>query len=288
MRAEKYLDLVKSTLLNEVYLELEAQLLFSVLCAAENVVMDLPDFWAVRQDGSLLARLKEAKASGDTVILETGSAVGRPFANDRLRNYSEYSYTLVGRKRLDHLQQCMEQILAEGIPGDFLEAGVWRGGCCIFMRALLEAHECVDRRVWLFDSFQGLPPATIAADRPYPMSRDRLPFLAVAEEEVRGNFERFGLLDEQVRFVPGWFSESLAGSPVESIALLRVDADLYSSTFEVLSRLYPRVSKSGWVVIDDYHTLPPCRQAVDDFLEQEGIDVAIEPIDEQAVCWRVT
>jgi hypothetical protein len=221
------------------------------------------------------------------VILETGVSAGKPFANDRLRNFTEYGYTLVGRKRLDHLQSCVEQVFVDEIPGDFLEAGVWRGGCCILMRAILEAHGCTDRNVWLCDSFQGLPRSTKEADRSYQMSADRLPFLAVTENEVRDNFRRFDLLDEQVKFIPGWFEDSLKSAPLDQIALLRIDADLYSSTTDVLTHLYPKVSRGGWVVIDDYDILPPCKEAVDTYRSEHGISEPIQAIDQQAVCWQV-
>lgn len=287
MLSERYIELVKSALLNELYIELEAQLLLSVLCGAENAVLDLPDFWATRKDEGLLEALREAKQEGDTVILETGVTQGRPFADDTLRNYTEFSYTLVGRRRLDNLQACVEQILTDGVQGDFLEAGVWRGGCCIFMRALLAAHGCEDRTIWVCDSFQGLPESKLEEDKPFKMSADRLPFLAVTAAEVRENFKRFNLLDEQVKFVPGWFSESLERAPVEQLALLRIDADLYESTMDVLTRMYDKVSIGGWVIIDDYEILPPCKAAVDAFRREHGITEKIQKIDQHAVCWQV-
>ena len=75
MLIERYLDLVKSALVNELYVELEAQLLMSVLCSAQNVVLDLPDFRAVRTDRDLLDQLRAAKQGGETILLETP---GRP------------------------------------------------------------------------------------------------------------------------------------------------------------------------------------------------------------------
>ena len=287
MLSERYIELVKTALLNELYIELEAQLLLSVLCGAEKTVLDLPDFWATRKDESLLTALREAKDEGDTVILETGVSQGKPYADDTLRNYTEFSYTLVGRRRLNNLQSCVEQILQDGVEGDFLEAGVWRGGCCIFLRALLAAYDCTDRSVWVCDSFQGLPESTLQEDKPFKMSADRLPFLAVTEDEVRENFQRFKLLDTQVKFVPGWFSQSLKTAPVERLALLRIDADLYESTMDVLTQLYDRVSSGGWVVIDDYGILPPCKDAVDTFRRERGINEEIQQIDQHAVCWQV-
>lgn len=286
MLSDHYLDLVKSVLLNEAYIELEAQLLFAVLCAAENTTMDLQDFWAVRDDAAFLSQLREAKAGGDSVILETRSA-GGPRADGSLRNFTEFSYTLVGRKRLDHLQACVESVLNENIPGDFLEAGAWRGGCCILMRAVLAAHEVTDRRVWVADSFEGLPASRHEADRPYEMDAGRLPVLAVSESAARENFRRFKLLDDQVRFLPGWFKDTLPGAATGALALLRIDCDLYESTRTVLEQLYARVSPGGWVVIDDYGMLPPCKQAVDEFRANRGIRAEMQAIDAHAVCWRV-
>lgn len=287
MLNDRYLELVKSALVNELYIELEAQLLMSVLCAAQGLVMDLPEFWAVRKDRGLLDQLLAAKQDGETILLDTRGDRNTPSVDGKLRNYSEFSYTLVGRKRLDNLQRCIEDILDAGVPGDFLEAGVWRGGCCIMMRAVLAAHDCVDRNVWLADSFAGLPPSGQPQDQAYPMDASLLPVLAVPVEEVQQNFERFGLLDGQVKFLPGWFNQSLHRSDTGPLALLRVDCDLYESTMTVLDELYSRVSAGGWVIIDDYGILPPCKQAVDEFRDRHGIIANMESIDEHAVCWKV-
>ena len=286
MLKEKYLELVKSTLTNEIYVELEAQLLMSVLCAAGNMVLDLPDFWAVRKDRELLGQLMAAKQCGETVLLDIQGEAEQPRVDGNLRNFSEYSLTLVGRKRLDHLQACIEDVLEREVPGDFLEAGVWRGGCCIFMRAALAAHDCRDRLVWVADSFAGMPASVSGPDQDYRMDASLLPVLAVTEAEVRQNFERFDLLDEQVRFLPGWFEHSLPAFESGPLAILRVDCDLYASTRTVLDHLYGRVSPGGWVIIDDYGILPPCQQAVDEFRAQHGIEAPLQAIDEHAVCWQ--
>jgi hypothetical protein len=286
MLSERYLELVKSVLLNETCIELEAQLLLSVLTSAQGMVLDLQDFRSARHDDEFLAQLLTAKQMGETVILETADGRVRGVGED-LRNFTEFGLTLVGRKRLDHLQTCMETVIEEGVPGDFLEAGVWRGGCSIFMRAFLEAHDCRDRNVWLADSFAGLPVSDAPEDLGFEMDPSMLPILAVPEHEVARNFERFGLLDEQVRFLPGWFEDSLPASRTGSLALLRVDCDLYDSTLCVLDHLYGRVSPGGWVVIDDYGILPPCRQAVDGFRKRESVNETMSAIDDHAVAWRV-
>ena len=117
------------------------------------------------------------------------------------------------------------------MPGDLLEAGVWRGGACIFMHAILKAYGETGRRIWGADSFQGLP-----APNPdkYPADSGQVfhchTELAVSLEEVRRNFAKYGLLDDQVVFLQGWLQDSLPVAPIERLALLRIDADLYEST----------------------------------------------------------
>src|SRR5262249_42248392 len=126
------------------------------------------------------------------------------------RDWPPTAHTMIGLKRLDNLQFCVEDVLTRNVPGDLMETGVWRGGACIFLRALLRAHGVRDRRVWVADSFEGLP-APNAEKYPHD-AQDLLhtvPYLAVSLEQVQANFERYGLLDEQVCFLKGWFRDTL-------------------------------------------------------------------------------
>ena len=84
-------------------------------------------------------------------------------------------------------------------------------------------------------------------------------------EHVKENFQRYGLLDEQVRFVKGWFRDTLPHVPIERLAVLRLDGDLYESTIQALDGLYHKLSPGGFVIVDDYGNVPACRQAVNDF-----------------------
>jgi O-methyltransferase len=195
--------------------------------------------------------------------------------------------TMVGRQRLDNVQWCVEQALAEQVPGDLLEAGVWRGGTTIFLRAILRAYGDTRRKVWVADSFRGVPrpdARRYPADRGYPLSSWRS--LAVSLEEVRENFRRFQLLDEQVAFLEGWFSATLPAAPISRLAVLRLDGDLYQSTEETLVPLYPKVSPGGFVIVDDYYSAPPCRQAVDDFRARHAIREPIVRVDGCGAFWR--
>lgn len=121
---------------------------------------------------------------------------------------------MIGLLRLDNLQACVETMLREGTEGDFIETGVWRGGACIFMRGILAAYGVTNRKVYLADSFAGLP--TPDADK-YPADQGDahhiFDFLRVSQEQVQANFQRYGLWDDQVVFLKGWFKDTLPHAP---------------------------------------------------------------------------
>jgi O-methyltransferase len=199
-------------------------------------------------------------------------------------DWPSIGYSMAGLKRLDNLQFCVESVLNQAVPGDLLEAGVWRGGSCIFMRAILKLRGVTDRTVWVADSFQGLPVPSHEADRDYDLSG--FTALAVSQEEVEAAFQKFGLLDNQVKFLKGWFKDTLHTAPVSRLAILRMDGDLYESTMDILNALYHKVSAGGFVIVDDYHALPPCKQAVHDFRERARVTDPIQEIDGTGVFWK--
>ena len=210
-----------------------------------------------------------------------------PGLREKGGDWPENAQTMIGLKRLDNLQFCVEDALARGVPGDLIETGVWRGGATIFMRAILKAHSVEDRRVWVADSFEGLPPPD---PERYPQDRgDQLHTfdqLAVSVEQVRANFERYGLLDEQVGFLEGWFRDTLPEAPTERLAVVRLDGDMYESTMDALVNLYPKLSVGGYLIVDDYGAVPTCRQAVHDYREAHGVHEELRPIDWTGVFWQ--
>jgi len=202
------------------------------------------------------------------------------------RVWSGYAHTMIGLKRLDHLQYCVETVLREGMAGDLMEAGAWRGGACILMRGVLAAYGVQDRKVYVADSFAGLPKPDVdkyAVDREDKHHTFR--YLSVSQEEVAANFRRFGLLDDQVVFLKGWFEDTLLRAPVKQLALLRLDGDMYGSTIVALRSLYSKLSPAGFCIIDDY-SLDGCRRAVDDFRAEAGIRTRIEDVDWTCKFWR--
>jgi len=198
------------------------------------------------------------------------------------------AHTMIGLKRLDNLQMCIEQTLADGVPGDLIETGVWKGGATIFMRAVLKAYGVQDRTVWAADSFEGLPAPN--AEK-YPADANETwhlrPELRVSLEEVQQNFAKYSLLDHQVKFLKGWFRDTLAGAPIEKLSILRLDGDLYESTMDALSALYPKLSPGGFAIIDDYGLpMEGCRLAVHDYRRMNLINDPIQDIDGWGVYWR--
>jgi hypothetical protein len=183
--------------------------------------------------------------------------------------------TMIGLKRLNHLHECVEKVLSENIPGDLIEAGVWRGGAGILMRAVLDLHGS-DRTVWLADSFQG-----------FPDTHGQIPVLPTPLAEVRANFDKYGL-DGGVEFVEGWFAESLPALRNRTWSLVRLDADLHESTMTALECLYPGLSPGGFLIVDDYGPVEQCRRAVHEFRERHGIMDPIQQIDWAGVFWRKT
>jgi hypothetical protein len=191
--------------------------------------------------------------------------------------------TMIGLKRLDNVQYCVETALGDEIPGDLIEAGVWRGGAAIFMRAVLAARDVTDRTVWVADSFQGLPEPN-AARYPADVGSSLEPF-AVSADEVRANFGKYHLLDGQVRFLEGWFADTLPTASIDRLAVVRLDADMYGSTWEAITVLYPKLSPGGFLIVDDFR-LDGCRRAIEDYREREGITEPIEVVDHTGIYWR--
>jgi hypothetical protein len=198
--------------------------------------------------------------------------------------------------RFDNLQSCIQEVIEKRIPGDLIETGVWRGGSTIFMRAALNAFGAHDRTVWVADSFEGLPEPD--AEK-YPLEAKAyqgvvqtkvMNHLAVDEVDVKRNFERFNLLGENVRFLKGWFKDTLPTAPIKQLAILRLDGDHFESTMDALTALYERVSIGGFVIVDDYgeESWTYCKQAVDQFRASRSISSPLVRVDPSCYYWQRT
>jgi O-methyltransferase len=279
--ADKYLSLLKGVLCASLYDEsawsliegpmkvqvADAHLGKKIISASKHAIVNM-----LRARNMALVRLKQFNAT------------------DRESGYDWplFGYTMTGQKRLDALQSCIEEILDADVEGDFIETVVWRGGSAIFMRAILSAHNVTNRVVWCADSFEGMP-APKEVDRGIEWFSDfsDRTYMCVSLEQVKKNFARFQLLDDQVRFLKGWFCDTLPNAPVERLAMLRMDGDLYESTRDALFNLYHKISHGGYVIVDDYYSWKGCRTAVDEFRKDHNITAKIKKIDGHAILWKV-
>ena len=261
-----YLDLLKRSLCDLVYPENELRIMHALHCASHNKGVDYNTLMNIRnvlnkEYQELIKCRKEGK-----------------------RTVHHFSHTMIGVKRLENLQECAETIFKDSVAGDFVETGVWRGGACIYMRALLKVYGEEDRTVWAADSFEGLPAPELEEDA--GLDFHKIDSLSIGLETVKENFRAYGLLDNRVKFIKGWFDETLEDSPIEKIALLRLDGDLYKSTMDAIEALYDKVSVGGYIIVDDYQDIAACRRAVHDFRDRRGINDPIIPIDWTGVYWK--
>lgn len=238
---------------------------------------------------SLLKRLIVTSVSG--IFRFGGLQLVRPTVfsaqqREEGRVWPGYADTMIGSKRLDNLQFCVETVLRENIEGDLIETGVWRGGACILMRAILAAYAIEGRKVYVADSFEGLPKPDTGKFPSDKGDRHHLKkLLAISQEEVASNFRKYALLDDQVVFLKGWFKDTLPNAPIEKLAVLRLDGDMYGSTMDALTNLYPKLSIGGFCIIDDY-ALKRCKQAVDDYRADNGVSAEMKVVDWTGRYWR--
>lgn len=281
----RYLSLLKKALLNDLNPELEARLVALAHAVLAGKPVDSRELIDIGKT-DWIQHIRKVREEGWTITLQERLPDGRVIARPDLRFLSEGAHVMMGRKRLDHLHGCLETVCREGVPGDFIETGVWRGGGTIFMRGFLAAHGVSDRTVWVADSFEGLPVPTRDQDSGWDLSKDKWPSLAIGLDEVKDLFARYDLLDDRVRFLKGWFRDTLPNAPISQLAVLRLDGDLYESTMDALESLYDKLAPGGYVIVDDYKALAPCEAAVDDFRRARGVRTTMSFIDSVATFWR--
>lgn len=206
----------------------------------------------------------------------------RYYGND----WPQHAITMIGVNRLMNIQKLLFDTIEKQVPGDFIETGVWRGGACIFAASIFKLLKITDKKVYVCDSFEGLP----KPDPKYPVDNNDIHHtftqLIVSLEEVQRNFQVFSLLDDQVKFVKGWFCDTLP-TINSTFSVVRLDGDMYGSTMDGLVNLYPKLNKGGYIIIDDYG-LPGSYAAVNDFRTEHKIESPLCLIDmhSKAVYWQ--
>jgi len=193
--------------------------------------------------------------------------------------------SMLGEHKLDTLRYCTEDCLKNNIRGDIIETGVWKGGATIFFTGILKAHGNTDKKVFVADSFEGLPPPDATK---WPQDKGDTSYkrtdLAISVQDVQDNFRKFNLLSENVVCIKGFFEHSLQSADIEKLAVLRLDGDMYGSTITVLEQLYHKLEIGGYLILDDW-LISGARQALLDFRERMGIEEVLYE-DFSGVFWK--
>eukprot|EP01105_Mastigella_eilhardi_P002278 TRINITY_DN1278_c0_g1_i2.p1 TRINITY_DN1278_c0_g1~~TRINITY_DN1278_c0_g1_i2.p1 ORF type:complete len:327 (-),score=81.79 TRINITY_DN1278_c0_g1_i2:62-1042(-) len=199
--------------------------------------------------------------------------------NDRVegKDWPVFGLTMVGGRRMENIEWALRKVVGEGVPGDFMECGVWRGGASIFARAVLDTLGEDGRKVILADSFEGLPAPRTGNDKSF---WSQMEYLRVSLETVKQNVASYGMNPEasNMQFCKGYFVDSLPVCQVNQLAVLRMDGDMYESTMDQLFNLYQKVSVGGVVIVDDYG-LPECKRAINEFKTWHNMDEPLVAVD---------
>jgi hypothetical protein len=199
--------------------------------------------------------------------------------------HSILPYSLVGTGGLEATYRLCSEMDARSIPGDFIELGVARGGCAALMAGVMLKGGGNGRRLWLFDSYEGLPDPTAedygpgkssgTGDHVTPLVRGSC--LGTLDEVQHLLVSKKGYPRDRIEFIKGWFHDTVPvhRDRIKGIAVLRIDGDWYESTKTCLEGLYDLVAPEGAVIIDDYQSCFGCKRAVDEFIAARGLNVDI-------------
>lgn len=268
----KYLDLLQSTLTNEIYADNDLRIVYLMECLQKkrkykfeelhNISKNLPNEYH-----QMLGTKKN----------------GRLY--DRNIEKSGYAHTMIGLKRMSNLVSCLDIIRKNNISGDLMECGVWRGGASIMMAAYNKQYK-LGKRILVADSFNGLPKSTYKQDLNLDLSKDKFPQLAISVETVKDNFKKYHLLNDNIYFLKGWFKDTLPKIHKNlKLSLLRLDGDLFESTLDVLESMYDQVVPGGIIIVDDFG-IRNCREAVFHFFESRKLEQPdFKKIDWTGIFW---
>jgi O-methyltransferase len=287
LRRSSSVTIEQTTEATSLYLDLLKRSLTGALTEDNDSILG-----GVRTAGSRSWKRRLANFAGQSAArINVEIAYKKPYdptSREVGRDWPARAESMIGLRRMDNIQLCVQAVLADEVPGDLIETGVWRGGACIFMKANLVAGGDSARTVWVADSFQGLPPPNVTlypadtGDDLYTRSG-----LSVGADQVRHNFARYGLLDERVKFLVGWFKDTLPTAPIGRLSLMRLDGDMYESTWQAIEALYPKLSPGGFCIIDDFGShQSQAGLAVRDYRKANGIDEEIIDIDGFGAYWR--
>jgi len=186
--------------------------------------------------------------------------------------------SLVTPLNLHLLQELVQRLGRLGIEGDIVECGVYRGGsAAVLGSAMIGLGDERPRKLWLFDSFAGMPPA---GEQDGAFSHTLEGTYVGSEQETRRLLALAGVPPGRFQIVTGFYAETFPTIEAPPTALLHVDCDFYEPVKLTLEKFYPRLSPGGFVVLNDYGIYKGARTATDEFFQAHGLDiepVAIDP-----------
>lgn len=200
-------------------------------------------------------------------------------------------YTMTTIEPMYALFDAVKYILSNNIPGSFVECGVWRGGSSMLIAKMLSNRNITDRKIYMYDTYEGMPePESIDKDftgidasvlmKENEDNKEESVWCLAQLENVRINMLSTGFPIEKIQFIKGKVEDTLAENlPQEKIALLRLDTDWYESTKHELLHLYPLLTANGVLIIDDYGHWEGCRKAVDEYFNENNINILMSRID---------
>lgn len=200
-------------------------------------------------------------------------------------------YTMTSIERMYALHNAVKYVLANDIKGDFVECGVWRGGCIMWIAYMLSNRGIKDRKLFLYDTFEGMTkPAETDIDPKGESAQAifnklrKVGWCLADLNDVQNNMQATKYPTENIVYVKGKVEETLPAKMPGMISLLRLDTDWYESTLHELTHLYPILSKNGVLIIDDYGHWEGCRKAVDEYFDKDKDSVVLNRID---YCGRI-
>jgi hypothetical protein len=256
--------------------------------SAETVVASLPEIIRKVQPAGL-PPVEGYQLEMASYHLKTGMADADPEffpLYERCRQYSMTSWD-----RLYNLYLAVRYVVRSNIPGDFVECGVWRGGSMMMAALTLVATGSTERRLWLYDTFEGLPKPDAELDvdvwgnrgidgwRPHRKTDQSSSWAYASLAEVEHNMHGTGYPVDRMCFVKGMVEETLSQKAPDRVALLRLDTDWYVSTKHELEYLYPRLAAGGVLILDDYGHFRGARQATDEYFANAGRSPLLTRVD---------
>jgi hypothetical protein len=200
-------------------------------------------------------------------------------------------YTMVSIPNLYSLYNSALYVVKNGIEGDFVECGVWRGGCSMMVALVFQKYGVTDRKIYMYDTFEGMPPPTDqdldfnqSSAKGYlekKMNKDvNFKWCFADVDDVTRNINLTNYPLDNFILIQGKVEDTLNENlPKNKLAILRLDTDWYESTKTELVHLYPNITNRGVIIIDDYGHWQGARKAVDEYIQQHGINLLLNRVD---------